>query len=108
MLRIGDNLTKIGYREKNKKSNLFYKFINDNEEKGTVFADLRGTLIVPIWEDTSPFTYYKDISFKKYFKELILLKRSGCLPRTTFFQDSEPESIHFKKIKKHLTMFLPS
>ncbi len=91
MLWIGANLRKIGYEESGMKPNLFYKNINDNDEKGVIFADLRGTDIIPIWADASPITYYRDVSFKRYIKEVIILKRNECSPRTTFYQDSEPE-----------------
>ncbi len=43
---IGENLEKIGYRESKNKPNLFYKQISDNEEKGVMIADLRGTYII--------------------------------------------------------------
>jgi len=39
-------LDKIGFRESKNNPNLFYKQINDSEEKGVMFADLRGTYII--------------------------------------------------------------
>ena len=91
MLRLGHNLEQIGYQESKKKPNLFFKSVDDNEEKGVMFADLRGTSFVPIWDDTRPITYSLEISFKRYIKEVILLERNQCSPRTTFEQDSEAE-----------------
>jgi len=95
MLWIGENLEKIGYKESNKRPNLFYKQFTNNGVNGVIFADLRGTDIIPIWADASPITYYKDVSFKRYIKEVILLKRNKCFPRTTFYQDSEPDGWAF-------------
>ena len=95
MLWIGGNLEKIGYRESKNSPNLFYKQINDEIERGAMFADLRGTVIIPIWADASPITYFKEISFKRYIKEVILLNRYKCFPRTTFYQDSEPDGWAF-------------
>jgi hypothetical protein len=53
LLRIGETLTRLGWRESKKSANLFYK-----ELAGCiVFADMRGTEIVPIWEDPRPMIY---------------------------------------------------
>lgn len=55
MKRIGDVLLTLGYREAVKKPNLFYF------RAGPVsfFADMRGTEIVPIWEDTRPLFWWR-------------------------------------------------
>jgi len=95
MKEIGHNLERIRYRESKKSPNLFYKNISDNRENGVIFVDIRGTDVIPIWDDPRPITYYRDISFSRYIKELILLKREECKPRLTFYQRSEPDGWAF-------------
>ncbi len=53
LVRIGKILEGMGWRESKKTPNLFYKEFADL----MVFADMRGTEIVPIWEDSCPMIY---------------------------------------------------
>jgi hypothetical protein len=51
----GRTLEQCGYKESQKKPNLFYR----SYPFGTFFADLRGTEEVPIWEDLSALFYFQ-------------------------------------------------
>ncbi len=102
IIETGKKLEKLGYKESYNKPNLFYKYIRKSSEKdelgnkqGIFFADLRGTDIVPIWDEPKPITYSKDLPFEKYIVEFILLIRAGCSPRLTFFQSMEPSGWAF-------------
>jgi hypothetical protein len=99
IVRTAQKLRKLGYRESRKKPNLFYKPIeaevsSEQEKlkkvKGAVFADLRGTKIVPIWDDPRPLIYYKSLPFNSFMHEFIKLKRNGCSPRVSFYEKYEP------------------
>src|SRR3989344_4139747 len=52
---IEEGLIEAGYKESLKKKGLFYKKI----EEGILFADLRGTADVPIYDDTSALIYWQ-------------------------------------------------
>lgn len=54
LLRQGRALLKCGYKESEKKPNLFYRVIKE----GVFFADMRSSNIVPIWEDTDALFYW--------------------------------------------------
>ena len=104
MVKAGEILEKLGYIESKNKQNLFYKQIyfesdesgeNSADNKGIMFVDMRGTSIVPIWDDPHPITYSNELPFKKYMIEFISLVRAGCSPRLTFFQESEPDGWAF-------------
>ena len=71
------------------------KPMENYESKGMMFVDMRGTDIVPIWDDPRPITYFKDLPFESYMLEFIKLIRADCSPRLTFFQDSEPDGWAF-------------
>jgi len=51
--KYGNILTELGWKESKNKPNLFYKEFDEI----IVFADMRGTEIVPIWEDPCPLIY---------------------------------------------------
>ena len=51
--RIGKKLLKHGWKESQSKPNLFYIKFEDT----IVFADMRGTDVIPIWEEPSPLLY---------------------------------------------------
>jgi len=94
----GRILEKLGYRESKNKPNLFYKtiLISNHEKEGAVFVDIRGTDIIPIWEDPRPIAYpSKGLPFQKYIKEVVYLKRSGCSIRLTFYDKFEPDGWAF-------------
>ena len=78
--QIGQELSKIGFFESKKKPDLFYLKICANSEIGdvTVFADLRGTEVIPIFEETCPLIWanfdrsFRLESLKKSFDSTIL------------------------------------
>ena len=98
IINIGKKLIKLGYKETEKKPNLFYKPIKTEKNskddktvqvKGVVFADLRGTGFVPIWDDPSPLFYSLDLPISVFLPEFILLVQSGCSPRVSFEEECE-------------------
>ncbi len=104
MIETGQKLRKLGYKDSSKKPNLFYKPIETEfksrddqifKVKGAVFADMRGTELVPIWSDPSPLVYFIDLPFKIFLPEFILLERSGCSPRVSFYEECEPDGWMF-------------
>jgi hypothetical protein len=104
MIETGKKLKKLGYRESSMKANLFVKPIEtqiiqmdkkSKNIKGAIFADIRGTLFVPIWEDPRPLIYSMDLPFKIFLPELILLERSGCNPRVSYNEVCEPDGWMF-------------
>jgi hypothetical protein len=54
MNEIGHELEGLGYSESFKKPNLFWKSFG---KEFTAFADMRGTAMIPIWEDPTPLLY---------------------------------------------------
>jgi len=50
-------LKKLGFHESKSKPNLFYK--KNKNQVLISFADMRGTDIIPIWNDTRPLFYIK-------------------------------------------------
>ena len=54
LLAVGQNLERIGFKESSTESNLFYRKDGD----GIVFADMRGTKELPIWENPMPLIYF--------------------------------------------------
>ncbi|MFX1470849.1 MAG: hypothetical protein ACFFB8_19590 [Promethearchaeota archaeon] len=88
----GEILEKLGYYEGINKPNLFFKQIDG----GIVFADLRGTEIIPIWDDLRPLVYKsRNLDFTIFMKEVVRLKRSGCNPRGSFYDMYEPDGWGF-------------
>jgi len=53
LVAIGEKLEEFGWKESRNKPNLFYKEFDDV----FVFADMRGTDIVPIWDEPYPLIY---------------------------------------------------
>lgn len=79
MLETGKKLKKLGYKESTTKPHLFYKHIKTEirskdgqitRVNGAVFADLRGTEIVPIWSDSRPLIYFRNLPFNTFLPEL--------------------------------------
>ncbi|OLS29421.1 MAG: hypothetical protein HeimC2_00510 [Candidatus Heimdallarchaeota archaeon LC_2] len=54
--KFGKSLINLNYKESKQKPNLFYRVLPNG---GVIFADMRGTEIVPIWEDPRPMIYWK-------------------------------------------------
>lgn len=97
MLETGEKLKKLGYEETYTKPNLFLKKIKfTSEENGekreeVVFASLMGTDIIPIWDNPRPYVWKsKNLPFNYFLPEFILLKRAGCSPRGSFYDECEP------------------
>lgn len=96
--KIGEKLIKLGFKESNQKPNLFFNVLkkNENYEQNQVYyADLRGTQIVPIWEDPRPLVYGSKVEISDFMKQTIILKRNGCKPRGSFYDMFEPEGWGF-------------
>ncbi len=92
LMETGEILKQLAYSESFNKPNLFYKSI----EGDCIFADLRGTLDVPIWEDPRPLVYKsKTFDFNSFMKEVVRLNRSGCDPRGSFYDMCEPDGWGF-------------
>lgn len=89
LLKQGRILQKCGYKESEKKPNLFYKVIKE----GIIFADMRSSNIVPIWADTNPLFYWNlDKTLPDWKKrrivnyEMDMLAGHGCPCRLSFEQ----------------------
>ena len=93
---IGKALQESEWRESTKKPNLFYKKFGSL----MVFADMRGTEIVPIWEEPYPLIYAsRDGEDWKRRRALRLatseLEALGVPTRYSFFETCEPEGLFF-------------
>ncbi|MBU4190235.1 MAG: DUF2116 family Zn-ribbon domain-containing protein [Candidatus Thermoplasmatota archaeon] len=86
-------LKQQGFIESKNKPNLFYKKIDE----GIIFADMRGTEIIPIWSDASPLIYYEfNIDVPLWKRRRILNNEvSKCNGRFSFYEDSEPDGLMF-------------
>lgn len=99
LVEIGQRLGKVGYDESGRKPNLFYRKI----EGGVLFADLRGTEEIPIWDSPCPLLYFSsedenlpDESKRPILKsEFVRLRTNGCEPRFSFHYVSEPDGLFF-------------
>lgn len=85
LLGIGKTLVENGYREKTNKPNLFYK----HTEGGYFYADLRGTEIVPIYEDPTAlfYAFLEGPAWKQrrlWKREMEALHEQGCPIRLSF------------------------
>jgi len=100
LLDQGKKLESLGYVELSHKQNLFSRRI----DHGFIYADLRGTDILPIWDDPVPLLYFfaaERISVPKEEERTILkdefkrLRDADCRPRFSFYATSEPEGLFF-------------
>jgi len=87
LLSTGQKLTELGYKESRSKPNLFFM----KNECGVFFADLRGTEIVPIWDDPRPLFYWNFSDDMPAWRcrrlikeELIRLGSNDCKARLSF------------------------
>jgi hypothetical protein len=90
----GKKLEALGYVELIHKQNLFSRKV----DHGYIYADLRGTEIVPIWDDPVPLLYFfaargtsvpeeeEGAILKAEFKRL---RDADCRPRFSFYATSE-------------------
>lgn len=80
-------LLRSGYKEAKNKKNLFYK----KNELGCFFANMRGTSMIPIWQDSRPLFHYLfkkgGANWKKrrlIKQELENLFKDGCVFRLSY------------------------
>lgn len=108
LLNIGSKLTDVGYKEARNKSSLFYKPFDG----GCVFADMRSTELIPIWEMPEPLIYFSfddDIQEwqlvrnKVREKEFQLLDENNIPWRLTFEDDEGWMDWDYEKIHWHNT-----
>ena len=97
MQENGESLKNLGFEESINKPNLFYKCLTVNQDKnGIIFIDLRGTSIIPIWDDPDPIAYKNEIlEFTDFMKEVVYLKGSGVPIRFSYYDKCEPEGWGF-------------
>jgi len=94
--KIGKTLEDLEWRESRNKPNLFYKVFN----RVTVFADLRGTEIVPIWEQPYPYIYaingFEEWERRRAIKVAVRdFDIGGIEYRFSFYDTSEPDGLFF-------------
>src|SRR5208283_5049859 len=65
LLDTGKKLEALGYTELSLKQNLFSRKVNH----GYIYADLRGTEVVPIWDQPVPLLYFYAGQGKSVSKE---------------------------------------
>ncbi len=106
LCEIGVKLKVIEYNEAKNKPNLFYKKFDG----GCVFADMRGTEMVPIWDMLEPMIYFSFnnniqdwLRIRKEKKEFQILDDNNIPWRETFeedesWMDSDSETIHWSNI----------
>ena len=94
MLGFGRILKNNGYVESRSKPNLFFRKALDV----VFFADMRGTEIVPIWEDPSPLIYARFEDTLPQWKKRRLFKQELDhlqIARLSFYEESEPDGLMF-------------
>jgi len=93
----GKKLQKLAYEESNRKPNLFYKILTSDQGKnGIVFVDIRGTDVMPIWEEPNPIVYKNDnLAFNDFMKEVVKINGLGVSIRFSYFDTCEPEGWGF-------------
>ena len=76
---------------------MFYKCLTSNQDKnGIIFVDIRGTDVIPIWEESDPIVYKNDnLAFTDFMKEVVKLKGSGVSIRLSYYDRCEPEGWGF-------------
>ena len=94
--KYGVALEESGWKESSRKPNLLFKKFRDV----VVFADMRGTEIVPIWEAPFPLLYTSkhDDSWKRRRALRVAMHELDIrdIPsRFSFFDTSEPDGLYF-------------
>lgn len=121
MCKNAKALKKAGYTESKKKPNLFYlkivtslpttqtlligggqTFVQKKSTEVIFFADMRGTDMVKIWENTDPYLSWTFPEPTPGWKkrrvikaELKRLSKLGCPSRLSYYQTSEPGGLMF-------------
>jgi hypothetical protein len=105
LVEFGDRLGKAGYTEHHAKPNLFVRKMEDSRYgvNGSYYADLRGTDIVPIWEDADPLFYaffrptpHSWLARRLWSEEIgRLMSGYGIPTRLSFYNTSEPGGLFF-------------
>jgi hypothetical protein len=96
IIKNGNNLNKNGYSESYNKPNLYYRKIPE----GMLFADMRSSEVIPIWEDTRPLFYWKfndEVTMWKRRRiiknEMLKLHAGSCPCRLSFYSHETEEFI---------------
>jgi len=103
-------LEENGYKESKKNPNLFYRFVG----AGFIYADMRGTEEVPIWEDPVPLIYFrfdgniplwKQVRIKE--EQISKLKEVKCPYRFSFYEFKDETNILHKleRTDEHFASF---
>ena len=104
LCETGLKLKKIGYKEVKNKPNLFYKRFDGDR----VFADMRGTELIPIWEEPVPLVYFdfedniqQWEQVRKEIKEFQLLEKNNIPWRESFWKEVDIDWIDWSPDKIH-------
>jgi transcription elongation factor Elf1 len=95
IVRYGEKLESIGWFENRNKPNLFSK----NYFGFWIYADMRSTEVIPIWEDPKPIIYWfqkdeADWEFCRAIRHAVQdLDYVGVPHRFSFYEDSEPDGL---------------
>lgn len=100
---LGRLLVQAGYEEHGAKPNLFVRRDHVDGMECRFYADLRGTDVVPIWEDSNPlfYAFFRpdppiDRQRELWLREVERLgTRFGVSVRFSFYATSEPDGILF-------------
>jgi len=93
----GNALVSAGWRESKNKPNLFWKKFSDV----MVFADMRGTDTIPIWESPFPLLYAFSDQTEDWVKRRAIrhaiedLRHIDVPYRFSFYDDCEPDGLWF-------------
>lgn len=95
MLHFGSILLRSNYKESRNKANLFFKKSGQNV---IFFADMRGTEIVPLWEDPSPLLYATFPGTMPKWERRRLMEQEHAslgIGRFSFYDGFEPDGLFF-------------
>jgi hypothetical protein len=92
----GKKLVELGWNESTTKPNLFFKGFYDV----TVFADMRGTEIISIWDEPYPYLYaserFEDWKRRRAINKAVEeLDRVNIPHRFSFYDECEPDGLFF-------------
>jgi hypothetical protein len=95
--KYGDKLVELDWTESTNKPNLFYKKFQGI----MVFADMRGTEVISIWEEPYPYLYdngqrEKDWKRRRTINSAVEeLNRVNIPHRFSFYEECEPDGLFF-------------